>query len=260
MSDDRPSALDDANGLGPALLSAGRDDWPSNEALSRTLAAVGAGVAVVTVAGSVAAGAGASVGSAAAKGGAALMTFGGFVKWLGVGAVSGVVVAGVAHRVTVPSAEPQRFEAPVVTPASNVREAEVNPRSTPKGEPALTAAPIEEPPKPPVSPPSHENEPDRDAERGVPLAAEVALVDRARAALANGRPAGALDALRGYETAFPDPRLEPEVLFLRMEAHLAAGNAPRARDTAEQSIRRFPRGPHAARARQVLEGTAVEKK
>jgi hypothetical protein len=257
MSDDR--ILVSGGELGSTLLRAGRDDWPSDVALSRTLNAVGVGVAVVAVTGG-AAGAGASAGTAA-KGGLALLSFGSVVKWLGVGAVSGVVVAGVAHELT-PAAH-----APVVTtaavdnqpPAPARRASE---RAAPKTEfaPRSPTASEPEPPKPVVAPHAPLQERNEQAEHGVPLAAEVALVDRARAALASGKPARALDELSGYETAFPEPRLEPEVLFLRMEAHLVAGNAPLARETAERSIRLFPRSPHAARARQVIEGRVDEKK
>ena len=252
MNDERPSAFYGSSSLGSTLLSAGRDEWPSDEALARTLTAVGAGAAVVAVTGAAVAGAGVSAGTAA-KGSIALVSFGSVMKWLGVGALSGVVVAGVAHGVT-PEPSPRAVverHVPAAAPAA--RAPEPARAREPKAE--LAPPPADEAPKPLVSraAPRESEDP---ALSNAPLAAEVALVDRARAALASGSPARALEDLRGYETAFREPRLEPEVLYLRMEAQLAAGNEARARNEAAESLRRFPRSPHAARARQVLEGNS----
>jgi hypothetical protein len=124
----------------------------------------------------------------------------------------------------------------------------------PLAEPAsgATTSPDAEPTTP-APPPAAVHEPEALVERGVPLAAEVALVDRARAALASGEPSRSLRELDRYEALFPERRLEPEVLYLRMEAHLLAGHDVMARETAERSVRLFPKGPHAARARQILE-------
>jgi hypothetical protein len=252
---DETSALDGE--LGSKLFRAGRDEWPSDEALARTLSAIGAGAAVATVAGGAVAAAGASAGTAA-KGSVVAISFASVAKWLGIGALGGVVVAGVAHQITPRASAPLTPTAIVASPAAPARQAK-EPK-TPKLEPVPTAATEPEPPKASEKPHALVRDQAEHDERGVPLAAEVALVDRARAALASGSAGRALDELRAYESSFPEPRLLPEVLFLRMEAHLAAGNAARARETAEQSIRLFPRSPHAARAREVIEGRGNEKK
>jgi hypothetical protein len=239
--------------LGPRLLHAGRDEWPSDEALSRTLVALGAGAAVVTaagVAGGAAAGASAST---VVKGGAALVSFGSVMKWLGVGALSGVVVAGVAHEVTAPPRPPVEPPAAIVAPVSPA-PAEGRVRPAPAVETIPAPEPAVEEPKPAVTAHPTRKDVGDPNDRGVPLAAEVALVDRARALLAGGDPARALEELAGYEKAFADPRLEPEVVYLRMEAHLLAGNRALAKATAERILRSFPRGPHAARARSVVDG------
>ena len=256
MNDERPSAFLGSSSLGLTLLSAGRDEWPSDEALARTLTAVGAGAAAVAVTGAAVAGAGFSAGTAA-KGSAVLVSFGSVMKWLGVGALSGVVVAGVAHGVT-PAPSPRAVverSAPVEAPPA--RALEPARAREPKAE--LAPPPADEAPRPVVSR-AAARESDDSAISNAPLAAEVALVDRARAALASGSPARALEDLRTYEAAFREPRLEPEVLYLRMESHLVAGDEARAQDVAAESIRRFPRSPHAARARQVLEGNPDAKK
>ncbi len=244
--------------LGSALFSAGRDEWPSEDAVARTLSAIGAGAAIATVTGGAVAAAGASAGTAA-KTSVAVVSFASITKWLGIGALGGVVVAGVAHEVTPRVMTPV---APVAIPAQPAVEvqSETKKPESPKLAPAPTPASEPEPAKVSEKPLALAHEHKEQEQHGVPLAAEVALVDRARAALASGSAQRALDELRTYETAFPEPRLLPEVLFLRMEAHLAAGNAARARETAEQSVRLFPRSPHAARAREVIEGRSGEKK
>jgi hypothetical protein len=84
------------------------------------------------------------------------------------------------------------------------------------------------------------------------LAAEVAMVDRGRAALQRGDGAGALHALAGYEAAFPNQQLSPEVLFLRMEALVRVGNLSQARALAQRIVARGAAGPQAVRARELL--------
>jgi hypothetical protein len=239
--------------LGPRLLHAGRDEWPSDEALSRTLIAVGASAAVVTVAGVAGGAAAGASASTVAKGGAALVSFGSVMKWLGVGALSGVVVAGVAHEVSAPPRAPTPPTAVLVAPALPA-PVEVRVRPAPAAETIPAPDPVVEEPKPAVTAHPTRKDVGNPDDRGVPLAAEVALVDRARALLAGGDPARALQELAGYEKAFADPRLEPEVVYLRMEAHLLARDTARAKATAEQILRSFPRGPHAARARSVIDG------
>jgi hypothetical protein len=257
MNDERTSAFFGASTLGLTLLRAGRDEWPSDAAVSRTIAAVGAGAAVVAVASGAA---GASAAVATAKSSVALVSFGSVMKWLGMGALGGIVVAGVAHGVTpAPARAPIVLPSPVVAPLAPTPAVAEEPK--PERTVELAASePIVEAPKPSAPPPAVERAANDALERKAPLAAEVAMVDRARASLVSGRPARALEELRGYETAFPEPRLEPEVLFLRMEAHLAAGDTARARQTAEQSVRLFPKSPHAAKARSLLEAASSEEK
>jgi hypothetical protein len=252
MNEDRPSAFFAATELGTTLLRAGRDEWPSDDAVSRTLSAVGAGAAVIAVTSGAAAGA-----SAGAKGGAALIGLGSIVKWLGMGAASGVVVAGIAHGISGPT-PPRVSNTVVASPARPAARATTSP-DAPRDRTRAVATPEAVPTNEPISlSPKHAVAPSvsresGDDERGVPLAAEVALVDRARAALASGNPNRTLGELERYETLFPERRLGPEVLYLRMEAHVAAGHDAQAREIAERSVSLFPRSPHAARARQILE-------
>jgi hypothetical protein len=88
------------------------------------------------------------------------------------------------------------------------------------------------------------------------LGAELARVDRARAALARGDALQALRELDGYERAFPTRQLGLEASMLRMEAHVQRGDRTRAREIARR-ILAVPVPPlHARRAREVLEGSA----
>jgi hypothetical protein len=87
---------------------------------------------------------------------------------------------------------------------------------------------------------------------GAPLAAEVAFIDRARGLLAAGQAEQGLQLLSGYERQFPEARLLPEVLFLRLETCDRLGRRAEARSAAQRLVDGFPKSPHAARARQLL--------
>ena len=84
------------------------------------------------------------------------------------------------------------------------------------------------------------------------LAAEVALVDGARARLNANDAHAALAELRGYEARFPERQLYTEVLALRMEASHAVGNEAEARTLAARLLERGVARPLAARARALL--------
>jgi hypothetical protein len=61
-----------------------------------------------------------------------------------------------------------------------------------------------------------------------------------------------LSQLAGYEREFPEARLLPEVLFLRLETCERLGRGVEARAAAQRLVDGFPKSPHAARARQLL--------
>jgi hypothetical protein len=86
--------------------------------------------------------------------------------------------------------------------------------------------------------------------------AEVAFVDRQWRSLQSGNDAGALAVLRTYEAQFPDLRLHPEVLFLRMQAENQLGNTESAAAHARQIISTYPNSAQAARARAILTALA----
>ena len=84
------------------------------------------------------------------------------------------------------------------------------------------------------------------------LAAELALLDDARQALAASSATRALRSLNDYDLRFEHPNLAPEALYLRLEALTLQGDKAGTEAVARRLLGSYPRGPHAARARSVL--------
>lgn len=287
MSDPERLLHGSAGALSARLVRAGHDEGPSRRSLERTLAAVGVATTTLGAAGTAgalgstagagtagavgaAAGAG-TVGTVGALGGAGkvttTLTLLGLAKWAGLGAAGGVVVSLAAHGLEMRAAE-TRVETnvvatagitPSIAPSANVPV----PRGASAPDPAQDSnAPLLDPPASPAdstasrrsltagplgAPPPEVND-----TANAPLAAEVSFVDRGRALFRRGDARGTLGALDGYEREFPERRLLPEVLLLRMEASSIAGDTARARQFARTIVRDYGRSPHAARARAVL--------
>jgi hypothetical protein len=85
------------------------------------------------------------------------------------------------------------------------------------------------------------------------LAAEIALLDRAREALAAGEPARALAVLERYDREMPAGRLAPEAAYVRIEALLAAGDRAGADAAGRRFLAANPTSPHAKRVRALLQ-------
>ena len=81
---------------------------------------------------------------------------------------------------------------------------------------------------------------------------EVATLDEARTALAQGDAARALSTLEGYARRFPRGVLAPEAAVLRIEALVAAGDRPAATRTAQSFLRENPASPYAQRIESLL--------
>jgi outer membrane protein assembly factor BamD (BamD/ComL family) len=77
----------------------------------------------------------------------------------------------------------------------------------------------------------------------------VALLDRARAALASGNPTGALEILDSYQQIFGKGNLRPEATYLRIQALNQSGQHAAARDLATRFLAEHPDTPHAAQVR-----------
>jgi hypothetical protein len=261
-------------GLAAQLLQAGGDEQPGAAGLEHTLAALGVSGALLTTAmatnaaaagatklsGTALAGSAASVTAAGLAGsGAKVVTASVLAKWLGVGVLGGVTLSGAASLLSGAATPVSRQALQVSAPL---------PKVTPSAEPPHAVAPAVEVPAPalaesaaaadasvaapslPAAPPVTD---DVAVEVGAPLAAEVTFIDRARALLASGQAEQGLSQLRRYEQEFPEARLLPEVLFLRMETCERLGRSSEARLAATRLVRGFPHSPHAARARKLLE-------
>jgi hypothetical protein len=260
----------ESEALGRHLIAAGRAEQPARAALGRTLVAIGAGAAVTSLASKTGAAMGASIAGAAMGGSAgttlptaASGTVAGVVlgKWLAGAAVVGVAAFGTVELVDDP--------APVVTPSSAPAIASSEPVEGParvqhsEAPPAETLLPhVELRPAPrAVRPRQTQAEPLVISASGPsavppvrsPLEEELALIDDARALLEGGKPGAAIDKLSEHDQRFARGSLRPEALFLRMEAHSRLGDHGAAKRAAERIVARAPNGPHAARAREVLE-------
>jgi len=242
------------DGLSARLLRAGADEAPSPRSLERTLAALGAASTALGAAGTAGAlGASSTAGVLGASGGGKVvttLTLVSLAKWAGVGVAGGVAVSLAAHVAT---RAPESRSAPTAASAVSAEVRTVRPlehvakAEEPRSPAPETSATVEARALVPPAPPSR-----LDERASAPLAAEVTFVDRGRALFQSGDAAGALTALGGYEQRFPEPRLLPEVLYLRMEALSLAGDRAQANDIARRIVRDYGKGPHAARARAVL--------
>jgi outer membrane biosynthesis protein TonB len=143
--------------------------------------------------------------------------------------------------------------APVDKPADKpiaidkpVRKRVESPPPSPPVEP--TPAPVEEsPPPPPPAPPAPVQV---DARR---LAAEVAVLDRARTALARRDATTALAALDEHRRDFADGALVAEAEVVRLEVLVETNQVAAARAQAADFLAKFPRSPLVRRVRSLVE-------
>jgi len=250
-----------SSGLAAELLRAGATEQPGSASVERALVALGVSGALLasaatasaaaTGAGGIATAATAATGAKAVKAMSTLL----LVKWIGVGVVGGVGLAGAAAVVTQPAVQApstKPAQAAAQRPAAAAAAAPLPPAVVPEvaappaevAEPEVVAAPA-------ASAAAAEPSPALDV--GAPLAAEVAFIDRARGLLSGGQLEQGLLHLRAYEQQFPEARLLPEVLFLRFETCERLGRHGEARMAAERLVDGFPQSPHATRARKLLQ-------
>lgn len=273
--DDPRRLLDDPNTspLARSLLASAGDDGPSAD--HRSAAAKRLGIAAITLAGAGKAG-GAAVASA-------LWWKIGLVVVL-VGSVIGIAVvmssidlagSAASDRARLTRAVPEPASAPAdstpppadlappagvapeeppapavpveevkpAAPAKRVKRA-VTPEPEPPAEPPPPPEPVVEatpPPPPPVQ---------VDARR---LAAEVALLDRARGALKRRDTIAAIIALDEYRREFHDGALVAEAEVVRIEALIQGKDHASARAQAESFLARFPKSPLVRRVRSLVE-------
>jgi hypothetical protein len=116
---------------------------------------------------------------------------------------------------------------------------------TPEAAPALVAIPDPAPTTTPVV---------VDARR---LAAEVALLDRARTALRAGDTSGAIAALDRHRDEFRDGALAAEADVVRIEAAIQRGDHADARARGRTFLATFPQSPLARRVRSLIDRLPV---
>jgi hypothetical protein len=84
------------------------------------------------------------------------------------------------------------------------------------------------------------------------LAAEIAIVELAQRALRARRPQAALEVLDDYDRRAGSSRLGPAATVVRIEAHLALGQAEAARQLGERLLQQRPDSALAERVRSLL--------
>ena len=244
--------------LARSLLTAAINEEPSETLLASTVASIAMGSAVVAIAqasrvagGSTppmtvsTASAAASVSGAGVKGAVILVTT---VKWVGIASVGGVLaLSGVRtlKRETRKPVEPPHL----VQPRSSLRPAEPSSAVLP------VAAPIElssSTPTDPALPPAPTLPRVAPTAQPLQLSDEANLIDEVREAVAGGDGPGALRILENHRRRFPQPRLQPEALYLRMQALRLEGHLEAAIRVAQHLLAEYPNGPQSAAARAVI--------
>jgi TolA-binding protein len=232
MSDPEKPTMERDTDPGAELLRAARSYRLSEETRKRAFAAAGIGVGVTA----------AATGKAVAEGTLA----GAKTLWWVVGGLTGVVIAGTGYLLFAPESG---------APASGVPSATVAaPMAAPAAPPAT--APVEA-----ATPPEASSAPDElqaPAVVSVPrssalpdLQAEVAALDAARQALAQGDGARSLALINAYQQKFPRGSLGIEASVLRIDALQRAGRNAEAKQRARAFVRRFPKSPQAERVRRI---------
>lgn len=231
--------------LSDALRLAASEN-PSEETLKATLSAVSA--AGASAAAAQIAAAKATLLPAATKTSSSVLLLVA-AKAAAVGVVSGLVVAGGAVYILDDSPAPEVTAMHRPAAPRPVRSERLAPK-TPTKSAGIPDSMAENPnPQPPTA---SAHSAARSPLRSERLEREVSALDAVRTELKRGAPLGALRELDGYDRDFPRGELAFEALYLRMEAALARRDVAGARAAAEQILDRASQGPHASRARSVL--------
>ena len=160
--------------------------------------------------------------------------------------VPAVVAPPIEPPVAAPAPPPPRLTPPrvaVTAPTPKAAEPEPPARVDLPPPPSVVATESE---APPAQPPTRDG---LDAER---LAAEIALLDRARTALHRGDFAVALAALDEHAASFADGALVQEASVIRIDLLVARGSTDAARVLAHSFLARYPHSPVAPRLRAMF--------
>lgn len=228
------------------LASAKGDAMPADK--KRALAAALSGATALGVAGTAKATTAAA--AAAKKGGAGLA----LAKWIAAGAFGTALVAGAAKGVG--HVVERSHDAPVTLAANEPRpRVPVPVAPVPPPKPTIADEPVVEPPQPPPAPPPVVRRPAAPAVR--PIAEELAVIERARTALANGDVASAERALAEHDRDFKGGAFGDEARVLRIDALAKKGDRAGAAAAARAYLASNPDSPYAPRVRAYAgEGSA----
>jgi hypothetical protein len=277
MNEPRLWIDEDATQAERRLLLSARDDGPTRSSRERLFVALGIGGATalgaaaatatatqLSAAGSTLAASGAAAALSKAVPSGAGVTALAIMKWVGVGAIAGLVTTGTANMVGRMSDTPETSAA---APARGDKAPdERNSRTSAIFAPSAAAAetPAEAPaieqeiPPPPPAPAAAAPVPKVVAPKhvaGTPAAnvgKEVSTLDRAREALAAGDTPSAFQALGQHESEFASGALGPEAEVLRIQALLARHEYNSAAVMARGFLMKNPKSPHVGRVRALL--------
>jgi hypothetical protein len=231
-----PLRSGDATALERRLLDAASGERPSEELTARMASAIG--IALPPSGLPLSGGEGATGAGTAAPHAA---TSNSLVPWISgalvAAVVAGAFVVGRGGNVPLPSsvssdATPKAALSTVVTPSLSVQPLRADDVPSAEKEPPVRAPAVQ-----------------RAQGQGqmAELAAQIALVDSARTALAKGRAEQALSIVRDYQADYPSGAFRPEVSAIKIEALVKLGRKAEARALAERFVKAYGPGPLAER-------------
>lgn len=231
------------------LASAKGDRMPAER--KRALVASLAGAASLTAAGTAKAAA-TTAAAAAKKGGAAVV----LAKWIAAGAVGTALAFGASKGALVvyeerASSPPTVAQAPVVTaPAPAPAREDAPAEKSAEPEPAAEEVkPVADSPAAAPRAIAQAGGKSRKQASARPIADEVVVIERARAALARGDAPAADQALAEHARDFPDGVLRDEARVLRIDALARRGDRAGAARAARAWLASHPNSPYAPRVR-----------
>jgi len=231
-----------------SVLRSAELDVPPRGSVEKTLAAIGAGAVLGIGAG---AGTASSVGSAVRVAG--LARWSAVMKWLSAAAIG----AGVASTALVLHRHPKAAAA-VSSPSPSVAAPPAAAlAATPATATAVTEATsvpsVEQAPKAVASAPARSDGASSARETKETLAAEIRLIDEARARLRAGDAPGSLAALADYDRLVGrGGSMRTEATVVRIEALQASGDSARASALAERFLSKNPSSAYADYVKRIL--------
>lgn len=247
-----PRLLDSAqNPNSRVLLRAGLEEGPKPAALRATALALGVTASVAL----------AAPATAMVTPSLALMT----AKWVAVGTLAGVTLAGGVNAITTqadapsparPAAAPLPWTAPskpVAAPTVVAEPAELPEPAAGSTPPVSVRAPVSAPaPLGTLPLAGAQHSPAAVLPQRPDLTGEVANIDAARRALAVGDTGTALQQLGQYYGRLRTGTLDREAQLLHIEVLVRAGQTARGHQLAEKYLASHPHDPHSPRLRALL--------